>query len=263
MLSSLRADIQLFGILVITSLLLFVLDLNHILDFPKKILQSVTIPIQYGLFQSSRNVSKQFEFMVRARYASQENKALTLQLAQVLSENANLKKQLEETQAMLEQQNSLDATTFDMIEARPLGLSRFLIIDRGSADGLKIGQTVIFKDNFIGQIKEISPKKSSVMLSTDPDSKVSAASSNKDGQARGILIGRFQSQMLLDKILQSEPIAKNDLIYSQGTEVEIPKGLIMGQVQETIVKDGEVFKQAIIKPMFDIGNLDLVFVITN
>lgn len=263
MLASLKTDLRLFVTLLGISLVLLILDANRILDIPKGILQSVTIPIQYGLYKTYANVSKQFEFAVMARRSAQENKALSLQLAQILSENASLKRELNETKGMLEQQSTLDVQTYNLVEARPLGLSRFLIIDKGSNDGLKVGQAVIFKDNFIGQIKEIGPKKSQVLLPTDPDSKISAYASNKDGRAKGILAGEFGSQMVLDKILQSEPITKEDLIYTAGTEVEIPRGLILGKVSDTVVKDGEVFKQAVVKPMFDIGNLDILFVVTD
>jgi cell shape-determining protein MreC len=69
--------------------------------------------------------------------------------------------------------------------------------------------------------------------------------------------------MLLDKVIHEEPMEKNDLVYTGGTEDNIPRGLIIGRVEETVVKDGEVFKQAKVKPIFNLGNLDLLFVITN
>jgi rod shape-determining protein MreC len=188
---------------------------------------------------------------------------MTEQLAQVLSENSQLQKKLAETQALLDQQQTLDMQTFSLVSARPIGLSRFLIIDKGSDDGLKIGQSVIFKDNYIGQIKEISPKRSIVSLATDPDSKLAAFVINSNGRAQGILNGQFGSEMLLDKVIHEEPMEKNDLVYTSGSEDNIPRGLIVGRVEETLVKDGEVFKQAKVKPIFNLANLDLLFVITN
>lgn len=122
---------------------------------------------------------------------------------------------------------------------------------------------VIFKDNYIGQIKEISPKKSSVLLSTDPESKISAFAANKDGKAKGILQGEFGAEMILDKVLHEEPMALNDIIYTAGTETDIPRGLILGQISQVISKDGEVFNQAKVKPIADIADLDVVFVVTN
>lgn len=259
----LKQDTKIILFAFLLSILLFVTDSAGVLNWPKGLLQQVATPIQYGLFKTSSQFTRQFEFIVLARRASQENKALSEQLAQVLSENSQLQKKLAEAQGMLQQQQTLDAQTFALVPARPLGFSRFLTIDKGRDDGLKIGQAVIYKDNFIGQIKEVSAKKSTVTLSTDPDAKIAAFVSNQAGRAQGILLGQFGSEMLLDKVIHQEPLSKTDLVYTAGTEEDIPRGLIAGRVEETIVKDGEVFKQAKVKPVFDLANLDVLFVITN
>lgn len=263
MFALLKQDTKIILFSLFLAVLLFLTDSTGVLNWPKGLLQSITTPIQYGLFKTSSQITRQFEFIVLARRASQENKALSEQLAQVLSENSQLQKKLAETQGMVEQQQTLDAQTFALVPARPLGFSRFLIIDKGSDDGLKVGQAVIYKDNYIGQIKEVSAKKSTVTLSTDPDAKIAAFVSSQAGRAQGILLGQFGSELLLDKVIHEEPLEKNDLVYTSGNEEDIPRGLIAGRVEETIVKDGEVFKQAKVKPVFDLANLDVLFIITN
>lgn len=231
------------------------------LTIPKGILQQITIPVQYGLYRSSLGVSRQFEFILQARQAAQENKALSEQLAYVLSENSNLRKKLGESQSFLDQEKTLSDKTFNLIPARPIGFSRFLFIDRGSDDGIKVNQAVIFKDNFIGKVVEVDPKKSKVILASDPDLRISAFSQSDDGRAKGILIGQFGSEMLLDKILHEEPIKIGDLVYSEGVELEIPRGLILGQVSQVLQKDNEIFKQAKVRSVFDSTDLEVVFVV--
>lgn len=254
-------DIKLFLTLILVSALLILLDHLKMLNFPKSFIQTISVPIQYGLYKTSLNVSKQFEFVLSGRNASQKNKALNEQLALVLSENANLRKKLSEAQAFLSQEKSLDEEVFNLIPARPIGFSRFLIIDKGSEDGVRQNQAVVFKDNFIGLVKQVDPKKSKVTLASDPDSRISAFSQSDSGRAKGILLGQFGSEMLLDKILHEEPVAVFDLIYSAGQELEIPRGLILGQVTGVIEKETQVFKQAKVKPVFDIADLDVVFIV--
>lgn len=261
MIKMLLQDIKLFSLLIIVSVALIFLDYYKLLNFPKSLLQTISVPIQYGLYKNSTNISSQFGFVLNARKASQENKALSEQLALVLSENAHLRKKLSEARAFLSQEKSLNEEVFNLIPARPVGFSRFLIIDKGSDDGVKINQAVVFKDNFIGLVKQVDPKKSKVMLASDPDSRISAFSQSDVGMAKGILLGQFGSEMLLDKILHEEPIAAFDLVYSAGQELEIPRGLILGQVTNVIEKETQVFKQAKIKPVFDIADLDVVFVV--
>ena len=223
----------------------------------------MTIPVQYGLYRSSLAVGNQFRFIFFARRAVQEYKALTEQMATLLSENSQLRKKLSETEAQLQQQNTLSPQEFNLISARPIGISRYLIIDRGSDDGIAVNQAVLYKDTYLGKIKEVSSKKSKVLLSSDPDSKISGFASNQSGQAKGILVGQFGSEQVLEKILHQEPIQKNDLVYTEGTEEQIPRGLILGKVEDVIVKDNEVFKQAKVKPVFDITSLDVVFIVRN
>lgn len=263
MLKVLFFDAKLLFFLLILSILLLILDNFRILNPAKGLLQTVTIPIQYGLYKSSKVVTNQFEFIILSRRASQENKALTEQLALVFSENANLRRKLAEAEGFLEQQKSLDPRDFSLVAARPIGKSRFLIIDKGSDDGIKVGQAVVYKDNFLGRTRDVGPKKAMVMLSTDPDSKISAFVSSQDGRAKGVLQGKFGSEMLLDKVLHNEALEVNDLVYSEGTEVEIPRGLILGRVAEVSARDNEVFKQAKINSVFDTSDLDIVFIVTN
>ena len=261
MLKFLLQDFKTVSILLAISVSLVLLDLFQLLSIPKGILQQVTIPIQYGLYKSSNNVSRQLEFVLQARQAAQENKAKSEQMAQILSENANLRKKLDEARSFLAQEKALSEQTFNLTPARPIGFARFLNIDKGSNDGIKPNQAVVFKDNFIGRVKEVDPKKSRIILGSDPDSRISAFSQSEDGKAKGILVGQFGSEMLLDKILHEEPVKVGDLVYSEGQEVEIPRGLILGQVSEVIQKDNEIFKQAKVKSVFEIGDLELVFVV--
>lgn len=263
MFERLLSDLKTFIILTLVSLLVILLDNVSLLRVPKSALQTVTTPIQYGLYKTSQSVGKQLEFIVLSRRASQENKALTEQLSTVLSENANLRRKLAETQGFLDQQHSLNPVTYNLVATRPIALSRYLRIDKGSDSGIASGMSVVYKDTFLGIVKDVSPKSSQVLLSSDPDSKIAAFDQNKDGKSKGILLGQFGSDMLLDKILHEEPISVGDLVYSEGTEGTLPRGLILGQVSSVDERPNEVFKQARVKNVFQVSDLDIVFVITN
>lgn len=257
----LNQGLKLFFILSVISLIFLALDKFTLLKLPKSLVQTLTIPIQYGLYQSGKNLYRQFEFIFLARHAAQQNLALKEQLADLLSENARLMQELAQTKALVTQQESLNPKTFNLLSARPVGVSRYLLIDRGSSDGVSVGQVVVFKQNFIGQIQQVSEKISQVLLSQDPDSKIAVYAQNSAGRAKGILRGRFGAQSLMDKILHLEPISVGDLVYSEGTEGRLPKGLVLGKVSKVLGRENEIFKQAEIESLLDISDLELVFIV--
>jgi len=90
---------------------------------------------------------------------------------------------------------------------------------------------------------------------------MAAFSQGLEGVAKGVLVGQFGTESLLDKILHEETIKAGDLVYSEGTEGNLPRGLILGKVVEVKGEENEVFKQAKVVPVFDIRDLELVFVI--
>lgn len=254
------ADLKLVLVLAFVSVFLILFDKLDLLNFPKMILQTVTIPIEYGLYQSGSTLTRQVSYLLSARRAAKENPALKKQLAELLTENATLRKKIVDAEAMLDQQSRLSPKTYSLFPARVIGLGRFLMIDQGAKDGAVKGQSVVYKDNFIGLIKEVSPRIALVQLPGDPDSRLAVFSQNLAGKARGVLTGQFGSKLLMDKILHQENISAGDLVYSEGTEGIIPRGLILGKVSTVLDKPNEVFKQAEVEPLFDNADLEVVFV---
>ncbi|MDP3974189.1 MAG: rod shape-determining protein MreC [Candidatus Daviesbacteria bacterium] len=253
--------LQLFLILVLFSLVILLLDSFRLFAIPQRMVSFVTNPISFGIYRSYQNIDRQFYFIFSAREAGQQNLALKEQIGQLLSENASLRKELAESKALLTQQESIDRRTYNLLPARPIGLGRYLKIDQGLNAGLNLGQPVIFKDNYIGKIIQINQNSSNIELLSDPDSKVAAFTQSLEGKAKGVLLGQFGTELILDKILHEEPVKIGDLVYSEGTESFIPRGLILGQVTQILENENEVFKQAKVKYVFDIGDLELVFVI--
>ncbi len=253
--------LQTFLILIFSSVVIFMLDSFNLLSLPKSAAFYITNPISFGLYKTSNNIQKQFYFVFQARFASQENKALKEQIGKLLSENATLRKRLSESESLINQQNYLDFRTYNLVAARPIGMDRYLKIDKGKSNGVKIGQAVVFNDNYIGKIIQTTDGASFVQLLADPDSKVAAFSQGLQGKAKGVLLGQFGSDLLMDKILHEEKINVDDLVYSEGTEGYLPRGLILGRVSEVLNRENEVFKQAKVQQTFDIKDLELVFVI--
>lgn len=259
--SKIIPDFKLLFLLLFLSLIILFLDSISFLNLPKKLAFYLTNPISFGIYNTRQKIGKQFYFIFAARFAAQENKALKEQVGKLFAENAELRKNLAETNALISQEKHLDPKTFNLITARPIGLGRYLKIDKGSSSKIKPGQAVVFEDNLLGKVKNVTEENADIELLTDPDSKISAFSQNTEGKAKGILLGQFGTELLFDKILHEEKISIGDILYSEGLESSLPRGLILGRVTQVLERPNEVFKQAKVKPVFDTGDLELVFVI--
>lgn len=254
-------NLKLLLILTFLAILILLLDLFHLLTLPKQLMSILTTPISFGLYQTNQKISRQFHFLFLARKAAQENKALKEQIGQLFSENASLRKSLAEAQVLVSQEKYLDPATYNLIPARPIGVGRYLKIDKGLSEGVALGQAVVFNDNYIGKVVKVAEKSAHVQLLSDPDSKLAAFSQGLTGRGRGVLIGQFGTDILMDKILHEEKVSVGDLVYSEGTEGFLPRGLILGRVAKVLTADTEVFKQAKVTPNFDTSDMELVFVI--
>lgn len=254
-------NFQTLLLLLFLSFLILFLDSFNVFDFAKRFLYYITNPISFSIYNINQAFSKQFYFISSARQSTQENKALKEQLGVLLSENAKIRQKLAELETQVDQEKFINSKTYNLIPARPIGLSRYLNIDKGSDMGLKAGQAVVFRDNFVGKIIRVTPSSANIALLADPDSKIAAFSQGLEGRAKGVLLGQFGTDLIMDKILHEEKIVVGDLVYSEGTEGFLPRGLILGKVTEVLERENEVFKQAKVRAVFDIRDLELVFVI--
>lgn len=261
--SKIIPNLKLFLFLIFSSVVIFLLDFLNLLNLPKKFTFYITNPVSFGIYSTGQKIGSQFHFIFAARFAAQENRVLKEQSAKLFSENAQLRKKLAETESLLSQEKHLDPKTYNLLAARPIGLGRYLKIDKGSTSGVRVGQAVVFEDNYLGKVKTVTTGSANIELLTDPDSRVSAFSHNQEGKAKGILGGQFGTEMIFDKILHEEKISVGDLVYSEGLEEFLPRGLILGNVTQVLERENEVFKQAKVVPVFNIGDLDLVFVIVD
>lgn len=247
--------------MVFLSLVILALDTAGFLKAVKSFAFYITNPVSFGLYSTNQQIGRQFYFMFAARFAAQENMALKEQLGELISENAFLRRQLAEKEAFVAQEDFLSFKTYNLQAARPTGLGRYLKIDKGISSGIKTGDAAVFKDNYIGKVKAVTDESAQIQLLGDPDSKVAAFSQGKEGRARGVVVGQFGTEILMDKILHEEKIAFGDLVYSEGTEGNLPRGLVLGKITEVLKAENEVFKQATLVPIFNTRDLDLVFII--
>ncbi|MDN3442395.1 rod shape-determining protein MreC [Psychrobacter sp. APC 3279] len=168
-------------------------------------------------------------------------------------ENMQLKSQLIHAHAKLQQQDYILAqnarlqgilsTTkpeqFDLNLAQVIGtdtnlLRQIVVLNKGEQDGVQVGQTVIDEDGVLGQIINVYPNTSRLLLITDEQQSV-AITVKRTGQ-RAIVTGQgIPSSLSLNYVFKTSDVRVGDELVSSGLGGRIPAGYRVGRIAH--VKD--------------------------
>jgi len=170
-------------------------------------------------------------------------------------ENIQLKSQLIHAQAKLQQQDYILAqnarlqgilsTTkpeqFDLNLAQVIGtdtnlLRQIVVLNKGMQDGVQVGQTVIDEDGILGQIINVYPNTSRLLLITDEQQSV-AVTVKRTGQ-RAIVTGQgIPTALSLEYVFKTSDVRVGDELVSSGLGGRIPAGYRVGRIAH--IKDAQ------------------------
>lgn len=122
-----------------------------------------------------------------------------------------------------------------------------LILDAGSRDGVRLGQSVIDAGGLVGQIIEVTPTTATVLLLTDPDHAVPVLV-GRNG-VRLVAYGQGRSdQLALPNIPLSADVKVGDAIITSGLGGRFPPGFPVGSVAALRPDDSRAFLVAELEP---------------
>lgn len=194
--------------------------------------------------------------------------------AELEGEVANLQAQVIQLQQEVGETETL-AALVDFSRARPENTYRaaavigydpspflhYVIINRGSNDGILRGMPVVTNQGLIGRIDAVIADAARVQLITDPASSVNVRLQNAKTEAS--LKGSVAGDVTLDLIPQDITVQRGDLVLTSGLGGGYPPDLIVGQVVNIRSRDFDLFQQATVQPVVDFNRLEIVLVIVN
>jgi rod shape-determining protein MreC len=141
----------------------------------------------------------------------------------------------------------------------PSPWSKTLVVDKGTADGIRQGAPVVVPEGIVGVVVEVSAHYAKVLLLTDPNSAVDALVQKT--RARGIVKGGGNGYCVFDYVLRKHEINVGDTVISSGLDGVFPKGLRVGRISELVRLNAGIFQEVSITPFVDFEILEEVFVI--
>jgi rod shape-determining protein MreC len=143
----------------------------------------------------------------------------------------------------------------------PSPFLQYIIINRGSNDGIQRGMPVVTNEGLAGRIDAVISDAARVQLITDPASAVNVHLRNANTDA--MVVGSVTGDIGLELISQDAIVESGEIILTSGLGGGFPPDLIVGQVVNVRKLPAELFQEATVQTAVDFSRLQIVLVITN
>ncbi|EKE10906.1 MAG: rod shape-determining protein MreC [uncultured bacterium] len=225
----------------------------------------IAYPFQKAFYLISRSISEAAFFISSIGTMREENEKLLRENNALSAEVTSLQEAKKENDILREQLDLLPRDKFDLepsfvIGQDPQGLGSWITIGKGSSDGIEMGMPVIVSDGIlVGKVEEVGWDSSKVNLLTNAASVINA--SDLETGAKGLIKGTYGLGIIMDMVSQGDVLNEKDTIITSGLGNELPRGLLIGKIQEVRISPDKLFQQAIVVPRIRYQKLDIVFVI--
>ena len=138
-------------------------------------------------------------------------------------------------------------------------------INKGTLSGIKAGDAVLYGNYIVGIISSAYPTHSIVKTILDPDFSVSAYEivSNEISYVTGDAALAAQGKCKMANLASDASVSYGSIISTAGISGNIPKGLIIGTVEEIEDELTSVSHYAVITPGVDVNNISNCLVLIN
>lgn len=197
----------------------------------------------------------------------QRNAELEAEVSRLQGQVIELQQRVSETEilaALVDFSRANPESTYKgaaVIGRDPSPFLHYIIINRGSNDGILRGMPVVTNQGLVGRVDAVIADAARVQLVTDPASSVNIRLQNAESDA--VLVGSVTGDLSLDMISQDVTVQPGDVVLTSGLGGSYPPDLIAGQVLNVRKQDFELFQYASVQPAVDFARLEIVLVITN
>jgi len=244
----------------------------HFLHFTKPLenfLVKIINPLAQIFYKSSAGIRNNFLETREKKDLIADNQELQKINSELIIENAQLKMLVEENQELRNHLNFLEKKDIQYVMANIIGRGSFyqsgteniILIDKGRKDGVFPNLALVSSRGIIiGKIKEVEDYFAKAYLITDKNCKLAVAITGEE-KTIGVAEGNLGLTVKMNFIPQTQNILENDLVMSSGLEEYIPAGLIVGKIIKLEKENNDVWQNAIIEPLVDVNNLQIVSVL--
>lgn len=261
-----RRNLVLAFTLVLVSLSLLLLDARGALDGPKSIVSGGVSPVGNALTRAGDRVRgigdrNDSALQEQLREVSEERDALLAERARLIELSAEVD-QLRDLLGFQQSRPDLQLLQADVVSRDPQSREKFIVINRGSDDGVEVGMAVVSPHYLVGQVTSVEPGRARVLLVIDAGFQTGARLQN--ARHEGIIYGRWQAggRVTMRHLPVDTEIVDGELVVTSGRTEHIPAGLVIGVILSQSTDQLRNETELEVLPLVDFDELIAVTVIT-
>jgi rod shape-determining protein MreC len=223
-------------------------------------------PVQNATHSVLRPVGNFFTGVVHYGDLKTENARLRDELAKVRGQQLQAADAQRELQLLLDQQHldfvgNIPTVPAQVVDTSSSNFELSVQINRGTSSGVAVGMPVVAGAGLVGRVVEVSDKRSTVLLLTDPTFSVGVRLTSNGGT--GVANGRGRDNpMTIDLVPPNTKLNHGDVLLTSGLQLErFPKGIPVGRVRTVKQEPGALQEAVTMDPVVDLSRLEFVQVL--
>ena len=167
------------------------------------------------------------------RGVKQENLELRRGLSDLRIRTQGLEELRAETMRLRRILDLRESSRFDSVAAHVItqgtsGGSRTLLLDRGTASGIRVNQAVVTERGLVGRVIEATGGLTKVQTILDPNSGVAALIQRT--RVQGLVVGEGDRGCRMEYVIELSDVEVGDVVVTSGLDRIYPKGQVIGVV---------------------------------
>jgi rod shape-determining protein MreC len=214
-------------------------------------------------YQAGHRLKSSFSFLAAIGNLKKENDELADKLTQLQVDESQRAELEIENQVLKNELGFLDSAgkgtliPARIIERDPTTFLDYLVVDKGSNDGVSKDMPVVYSNALAGQVAEVYPNSAKITLITSKDSLVQVMLQNS--RATGLLKGGI-SGLYMDNVVFDTAYSPGEYVITSGLDGKMKQGILVGKAGKTLSSSSEIYKTVSVDSLVDLSKIELVFI---
>lgn len=218
------------------------------------------------LYQGASRVSETASFVFNSREKIKEAEDLRKEVRALSAQVAELQDLKKENDILRKQLNFFENNPYSFLITNIIGRTdeegrKILILDKGESQGVRSGMPVIIDNGLlVGKIIKTEKNKSFLLASVSNQSKI-AATFSSHSETLGIIRGEYSLSLKMEMVPKDVNIQAGNIAITSGLESLIPRGLLIGKVEQVSNLPGELFQTVYLTSLYSVSELRIAAII--